>query len=242
LLERAGLMRFAFGPVFGRALAAPFHRTLAGAAIPWYLTGGIAAANCIAAYQPKGAASLAASYSNLNNPGTNDAHTGTEPAWDTTNGWKFAAVSLHKLLCDAVVGDGWSMIVRFSNSIAASTTICGCYRDAAGNAGMLISNQPALVRGFHGTTGNLASNAPTMAGGAGVYAISLKNCYRGGVLEAAVIGAGSGTGYTGIAIGALRYNDTSFIQYANVYVQAFALYDTAIDSYVAALSAAMAAL
>ncbi len=47
------------------------------AEIPWWLAGGIPAENCIAAYQPKGAASYAASKVNLANPGTYDAYEGT---------------------------------------------------------------------------------------------------------------------------------------------------------------------
>jgi hypothetical protein len=60
------------------------------AAIPWYLSGGIVAANCIAAYQPKGAASLAASYVNLANPGTYNLTNGhaTPVNWGATTGWK----------------------------------------------------------------------------------------------------------------------------------------------------------
>ena len=58
----------AFGPVFGRVMRATFDPR-AAAAVPWYLSGGIAAANCIAAFTPKGAASLAASYDNNAAPG-----------------------------------------------------------------------------------------------------------------------------------------------------------------------------
>ena len=56
---------------------------------PWYLAGGISAANCLAAYQPKGAASLAASYSNLANPGTYNAAPGVAPTFDASTGWTF---------------------------------------------------------------------------------------------------------------------------------------------------------
>jgi len=54
----------------------------------WWLSGGIAAANCIAAYQPKGAASYAASLMDLSVTG-NDAYEGIAPTWDATNGWTF---------------------------------------------------------------------------------------------------------------------------------------------------------
>jgi len=62
-----------FSAPFAKVFSSPIASPGAVAAIPWYLSGGIAAANCIAAYQPKGAASLAASYANLPNPGTYNA-------------------------------------------------------------------------------------------------------------------------------------------------------------------------
>ena len=64
-----------------------------GGVVPWYLAGGIAKANCIAAYQPKGAASLAASYVNLVTPGTYDAAPGTAPTFDSALGWTFDGTS-----------------------------------------------------------------------------------------------------------------------------------------------------
>lgn len=66
-----------FRPVFDPGLAA----------LPWYRAGG--ASLPVAAYQPKGAASLAASYTNLANPGTYDAAPGTAPSFNTATGWTF---------------------------------------------------------------------------------------------------------------------------------------------------------
>ena len=52
---------------------------------PWGLGGEmIDIGNCIAAYQPKGAASLAESYQNLAAPG-----------WDATDGWTFSGAMLN---------------------------------------------------------------------------------------------------------------------------------------------------
>jgi len=58
-------------------------------AIDWWLAGGINAANCIAAYQPIGAADYATSKVNLANPGTYDAYEGTAPDWSAVTGWTF---------------------------------------------------------------------------------------------------------------------------------------------------------
>ena len=65
----------------------PLTRTLgplgvtANGAARWYLAGGISASACVAAYQPKGSTSLAASYTNLNSPGTYNAAPGVAPTW-----------------------------------------------------------------------------------------------------------------------------------------------------------------
>ena len=58
----------------------------------WWLSGDISAANCIAAYQPKGVASYAASKINLANPGTynlEDAGDTSVPSWNGATGWNF---------------------------------------------------------------------------------------------------------------------------------------------------------
>lgn len=64
-------------------------RTGAAAVVPswWEVTGK----TCVAAYQPKGAPSQAASYVNLANPGTYDATSGDAPAWDAGIGWEFGS-------------------------------------------------------------------------------------------------------------------------------------------------------
>jgi hypothetical protein len=76
-----------------------FVPSIGGGAFPkWWLSGSIPAANCIAAYQPKGAASYAASKVNLANPGTYNATDGAAfPSWDTAVGWTFAKASVQYL-------------------------------------------------------------------------------------------------------------------------------------------------
>lgn len=56
------------------------------AAADWWVVPG---KTCVAAYQPIGAASLAASYVNLANPGTYDAAPGVAPTWASATGWTF---------------------------------------------------------------------------------------------------------------------------------------------------------
>lgn len=63
--------------------------------VSWWLSGGISAANCLAAYTPKGAASLAASYDNNAAPGNGladgayDTAPGVAPSFDAATGWTF---------------------------------------------------------------------------------------------------------------------------------------------------------
>ena len=73
----------------------------------WWLAGGIHPSQVVAAYQPKGAASLAASYVNLANPGTNDAQVGVAPGLDSS-GWVFTGTE--KLLGPNVSP---TVVVRF---------------------------------------------------------------------------------------------------------------------------------
>jgi hypothetical protein len=107
--------------VFSSPIASPG----AVAAIPWYLSGGIAAANCIAAYDAKNAASQAASYKNLANPGTYDLTTAKAPSWSAGTGWTNALYGAQYLNTGIYAGQHWTMIVRFSDGTADSKNLCG---------------------------------------------------------------------------------------------------------------------
>jgi hypothetical protein len=84
-------------------------------ALPWYLSGDIPLANCIGAYKPKDAATLADSYINLPRPGTNNASVFpgylapslAAGGWDTRLGGSVLRTGI-------VPAAGWSLIVRFS--------------------------------------------------------------------------------------------------------------------------------
>ena len=58
--------------------------------VPWYLAGGTSIANVIAAHQPLGAASLAASYDDIAHVATTwNAAPGSAPTFDASYGWLF---------------------------------------------------------------------------------------------------------------------------------------------------------
>lgn len=57
----------------------------------WWLAGDIPSANCLFAYQPKGADDYLSSKINLANPGTRNAEDGTNyPTWTGSTGWFFS--------------------------------------------------------------------------------------------------------------------------------------------------------
>ena len=74
----------------------------------------MAGETCIAAYQPKGAADLAASYVNLITPGTYNAAPGTAPTFDAATGWTFNG-STQYLTTGVVPASGYSMLVRVAD-------------------------------------------------------------------------------------------------------------------------------
>jgi len=78
-----------FSSTFGRVLSPTFQPKSQAAVGGWWLAGGIAAANCIAAYQPKGAADYAASKVNLTGNATYDATEVVAPGWSSDSGWEF---------------------------------------------------------------------------------------------------------------------------------------------------------
>jgi hypothetical protein len=80
----------------------------------WYLTTGVVAADVICAYKPKGAVSLAASYSNLANPGTQDAIATVPPTWNSTDGWIFNGTDQY-LDTGAYPTSDWSVLIKFSD-------------------------------------------------------------------------------------------------------------------------------
>lgn len=93
------------------------------AGTPWWLAGGVSAANAIVAYQPIGAANLAGSYINLANAGTHNAAPGVAPTFDASTGWTFNGTQY--LTTTITPNDSPSIIIRYSNSLAFGGPILG---------------------------------------------------------------------------------------------------------------------
>ena len=214
------------------SIGGPLGSGRGGAAAQWWLSGGVSAANCIAAYQPIGAASLAASYTNLANPGTYDCTVGVAPTWAAATGWTFAAGA--NLLTGIVPANGWAAICRFSDTTANGGALFGSYTNTSTR--FLI---PVAATNITYQQGSYIQISPTLTGGN--LAISGQRGYRNGTAEGSTIGAWSGTATSQIAIGG--YATPAVVALLTGKIQAIAFYNTTLTSpQVAAIFSAMSAL
>ena len=201
-----------------------------GGGSPWWLAGGISAANVVAAYQPKGAASLAASYVNLANPGTNNLTAPAAPTWNAATGWTFAAARLEAAL---TVQQAWTVIVRAQ---ATGNGLAGGYgRLWAARAGTYEciprSAAPSayFVNGGAITTANVTTNA--------VFCIANDTAYVNGVAVGTITLSALSAG--NLFFGAQHTGGQTF---SGTLQAAMIANSTLTAGQVATLSAAMAAL
>ena len=189
----------------------------------------------MAAYQAKGAASLAASYVNLANPGTNDAAPGTAPAFDTSYGWDFNGSTMY-LTTGIVPTVSHTVIVRFSDGNTASNDLFGV-QESAGTFFVRPSNGFAQ-RAYNNAGNRSVSGAVT----SGVIGFAGKNAYLNGSSDG-TIGAGTFTWTAAMYLGARHISGTGPGGYTNARIQAVAIYSTTLDAtQVAEITTNMAAL
>lgn len=190
----------------------------------------IAGETCVAAYQAKGAASLAASYVNLANPGTYDLTTTSAPDWNTSTGWTKSAGG--HLLNTGIVPDGnFSIIGRYAGLVGSGAGAWLMVSSTPGAVLGMYPNRTGTARGYR--WGNGTSNTGS-AVAAGVMAQCGPNGYHDGSLDVTLTGT-FGTSSMGITIFSVDGNYFA--------VLAVAIYSTTLDAaQVASLSAAMAAL
>jgi hypothetical protein len=170
--------RISFIPGIGINVITPQS---AAAASAWWLSGGISAANCVAAYQAKGAASYAASLVNLAQPGTYDLTEGNGAVtWDATNGWRaFATGSkyFHTGFSNNS-NNQFSALVRFANAPSGLYCLFGGDSSASGVCHILPRYSDKIYYRNHGLTGGYA---PGLASGSVGFAAN--SGYRNGVLD-----------------------------------------------------------
>ncbi|MEI6462589.1 MAG: LamG-like jellyroll fold domain-containing protein [bacterium] len=196
----------------------------------WWTAGG--ASGAVGAYQAVGASSLANSYVNKANPGTNDLTAGgAAPAWTSTAGWTFNGQYLNTGI---IPSSNWSMIINYNNVANGDAYLAGEY--VGGTTSFAIApnkNGQTQVWFFNG--GSLASSPMQTAGN---LAMGGSTPYKNG-LPVGIIGSWSGTALYPIDIGGLNQagTHTSFIS-ANI--QSIAIYNMVLSaSQIAAITGAM---
>jgi hypothetical protein len=209
--------------------------------IPWYLAGGISAANCVAAYQPKGAASLAASYINLANPGTNNAVPGVAPSL-SANGWVFTGTQYLKALTPT---NATSVIVRFVNVTAVQNAVLFGYYNSNRHF-ELFPNRPDFneIGWAYGNSGGKNINGGLSQGVAALTGGDQGHGYVNGVESQWSIGDWTGVADDVLYIGARNWAlEGDIDRYLRGTICAYAQYNTVLTApKVAALTTAMAAL
>jgi hypothetical protein len=195
--------------------------------------------NVVAVYQPIGAASLAASYVNLVNPGVNDAAPGVAPTHDPATGWAFNGAQWLTTGVYPALDRTWSMIARFSGlNLAIETHICGMI--ALSPERRFSLGRIANAAMYDNTTQFRVSPELT----SGVLAFAGNNAYRNGLPDGASTGTSTfAVSHVPIAIAARGRTDTTVDNITAVQIQAIAICSSIQTApQIAAVSAAMAAL
>ena len=205
----------------------------------WYRAGG--APQPVAAYQPKGAASLAASYTNLANPGTFDAGLGVEPTWASGTGWTFNGTTQYLTTGVTPTDFSHTILVRVS-AVNPSMYAIGAVNSAVTR---IIGLAPAftswLGTGRLYANGNYVLVSPTVLL-SGVMCIAGLQPYLNGVTHGAPIPTITFDNMNALFVGVRNDNGTP-THYFSGNIQAVAIYSSTLTaSQVAAVSAAVAAL
>lgn len=205
----------------------------------WWLSGGISAAIAAAVYQPKGAASYAASLVNLTGNATFNATEGVTPGWDATNGWMFDGTDDY--LNSNVNGNGtnkqYSVLIKYTNLSLGSGDIFGQY--AADTNSFRISSVNAnsmhcYNSGYYLWTHNAQGVTPTD----GVIGIAGDRLYYN-ASDKGTFPSGSNLADLSFYIGTKNSNANPVV----IYIQALAIYSAPITpEQVTAVTAAMGVL
>jgi hypothetical protein len=190
-----------------------------------------------AAYQPKGATSLSASYVDLSGNG-NNCVAGVAPSWDVVNGWRFNDTTTYLTTTFVPQMDAsQTMIIQFTNRVSVIRYIAGM-RDADD---MRFAISPFLNTGrayYNGIGQQVAGSVSS-----GNLCVSGVQGYLNGAADgAAFASAWGGVATSQVYIGCWN-NSGSQELHCDVDVQAFALYSCELtSSQVSAIAAAMATL
>jgi hypothetical protein len=208
-------------------------RFLGGGNRKWYLAGG--APQPIAAYCPKGAASLAASYVNLvRTDGTYNAAPGGAPTFAAATGW---GANDDYLTTGILSAANMSMAIRFSDVSGNNRTLMGS-RDAGGG-GLYLYASDASNKHYYNYESR-AEIAPALA--AGVMVIAGPHGYLNGTKETVAPLTNTIANPLEIYLLAINLNGTAALKLVGN-VQAVAIWNVVLTApQVAAISAAMSLL
>ena len=223
-----------------RGILSPLGRSVRRAAAGgWWLAGGIAEANCVAAYQPIGAADYATSKVNLANPGTYNAGDGAaHPTWDASDGWTFNSSTYLKPGITPTSAQVYA--IRISSwTDTWWSGLFGTY-NSAGNATYIGAFPVNGILNCYNY--GLASNSCGAKPESGTIIINMDEAYVNGVLvgNLRALGTQAATDYY---IGGFHRVDYSIYRRGHFKCQAFGQWNEQLTSdQVAALHTAMAAL
>lgn len=210
------------------------REVLASGAAGWWEVAG---RTCVAAYQPKGAASYAASLVNLANPGTYDATEGVAPTWDAATGWTFNGTQYLKTGIIPEYSQDQAALCRFAGLTEQDHYLCGMYQLNGRMFGLFVefaNNRVQYINGYG------MPKAPFLS--SGVLAVSGNRGYRNGIDEGVTIYGWSAEPTRESFIGARNTNGSPLL-FMSGSMSALAIYsDTLSAAEVAIVSAAMATL
>ena len=205
-------------------------------AVPWWLAGGVDPADCVGAYQAKGAASYTASKVNLANPGTYDLTTANNPTLDSTTGWYLQS---SKYLDTGIVPTPtYSFVGKFTGIVPVTwKNLCGLYSTTTGRYHIAWNGSSYYIS----VGGN--DVVSTSSATSGVFAIVNRYLYVDGVKKTATQASINKTIDLSISVGAMNVNNTWYDTNMVSYCERFALYKSIItEGQLADITAAIAAL
>lgn len=147
--------------MFGMGFALPLEANGIVAAVPPTPTWYDGLTNLVAVYQPKGAANLVDSYTNIINPGTFDAAPGVAPTFVAASGWVFNGINQY-LTTGVVPGASWTCIISLDGPHFNTTCPMLVFDGIAGSFGFQFQTGNTL-RFYNGGQQQVAYTSPTVA-------------------------------------------------------------------------------
>jgi hypothetical protein len=239
-----------FGSTFGRTFSPTFQpkSQAANAASTWWdLNGTIT--SCVAAYQPKGSASYAASKLDLTS-NNYDLSDGTAPSWDATTGWTFADSAYLVETNAAVLENNFTLVAYGTFSAATGDPTIVSSRSNAATGWMWRSDNYGSGGKFGVSFVGVADNNSDFATANGFCGLTVAS---DGKSLTYYLNSSSGNksfgsvvktpGLTGFVIGSSHINTTTYYNKLTGTILALAIYNTALTStQMGNLNTAMAAL